>query len=123
MKTKNLTKIAASAFIFAAICTMAAMSGSHQTADTQAAPWYSIVPPLMAIMLAFLTRNVILSIAVSIIVGGLLTTLGSGPTSLIAIFEGLKTAVLYPVSTVIIIDGTNEGNTILRFAITFIKVW
>ncbi len=113
MKTKNLTKTAASAVIFASICALAALSASHETADTQAAPWYSIIPPLMAIMLAFLTRNVIFSIAVSIIVGGLLTTLPSDPTSLSAIFEGLKTAVLYPVSTVIDMDGTTEGNTII----------
>jgi Na+/H+ antiporter NhaC len=113
VKRKILAKTAASAVIFAAICALAALSAPPQTADTQAAPWYSIIPPLMAIMLAFLTRNVILSIAVSIIVGGLLTTLPSDPTSLSAIFEGLKTAVLYPVSTVIIIDGTNEGNTII----------
>ena len=99
MKTKILTKTAASAVIFAAICAMAALSEPCQTADTQTAPWYSIIPPLMTIMLAFLTRNVVLSIAVAIIAGGLLTTLPSDPTSLFAILAGLKTTVFYPIDT------------------------
>ena len=99
MKTKILTKTAASAVIFAAICAVAALSEPRQTADTQTAPWYSIIPPLMTIMFAFLTRNIVLSIAVAIIAGGLLTTLPSDPTSLFAIFAGLKTTVFYPIDT------------------------
>ncbi len=105
MKTKILTKTAASAVIFAAICAMAALSAPHQTADTQTAPWYSIVPPLMTIVLAFLTRNILLSIGVAIITGGLLTTLPSDPTSLIAILAGLKTTVFYPIDAL-----TNKDN-------------
>ncbi|MHC4204898.1 MAG: Na+/H+ antiporter NhaC family protein [Planctomycetota bacterium] len=99
MKTKILTKTAASAIIFAAICAMAALSVPHRTADTEMAPWYSIIPPLLTIMLAFLTRNIILSIAVAIIVGGLLTTLPSNPTSLMVILAGLKTTVFYSIDT------------------------
>jgi Na+/H+ antiporter NhaC len=105
VKTKILTKTVASAVIFAAICAMAALSGSRQTADTQMAPWYSIVPPLMTIMLAFLTRNILLSIAVAIITGGLLTTLPSDPTSMIAILAGLKATVFYPIDAL-----TNRDN-------------
>ncbi|MHC4068135.1 MAG: Na+/H+ antiporter NhaC family protein [Planctomycetota bacterium] len=99
MKRKILAKTAASALIFAAICTLAAMSSPYQAADTQMAPWYSIVPPLMTILLAFLTRNVLLSIALAIITGGLLTSLPSDPTSLSALLEGLKTTVFYPIDT------------------------
>ena len=99
MKTKILNKTAASAVIFAAVCALAALSERHQTADTQTTPWYSIVPPLMTIVLAFLTRNVLLSIAVAIITGGLLTTLPSNPTSLSAFLAGLKTTVFYPIDT------------------------
>jgi Na+/H+ antiporter NhaC len=105
VKTKILAKTAASAVIFAAICMMAALSEPHETADTQTAPWYSIVPPLITIVLAFLTRNVLLSIAVAIITGGLLTTLPSDPTSPSAIIAGLKTTVSYPVDTL-----TNTDN-------------
>jgi len=99
VKTKILTKIAASTVIFTAICVMAALSAPSQTGDTQAAPWYSIIPPLLTIVLAFLTRNVLLSIAVAIITGGLLTTLPSDPTSMSAILAGLKTTVFYPIDT------------------------
>ena len=53
----------------------------------------------MTIVLAFLTRNVLLSIAVAIITGGLLTTLPSNPTSLSAFLAGLKTTVFYPIDT------------------------
>jgi len=52
VKTKILAKTAASTIIFAAICALAAMSEPRQTADSQMAPWYSIVPPLMTIVLA-----------------------------------------------------------------------
>jgi Na+/H+ antiporter NhaC len=104
VKRKILAKTAASVIIFAAICVMAALSGPHQAADAQPAPWYSIIPPLMTIMLAFLTRNVVLSIAVAIIAGGLLTTLPSDPTSLSAIFAGLKTTVFYPIETLTSIE-------------------
>ncbi|MHC4792179.1 MAG: hypothetical protein ACYS8Y_12250, partial [Planctomycetota bacterium] len=104
MKTKILAKTVASAVIFAAICALAAISAPHQTADTQMAPWYSIIPPLVTIMLAFLTRNVLLSIGVAIIAGGLLTTLPSDPTSLSAILAGLKTTVFYPIETLTSID-------------------
>jgi len=104
VKTKTLAKTAASAVIFAAICALAALSAPHQTADTQTAPWYSIVPPLLTIVLAFLTRNVLLSIAVAIITGGLLTSLPSDPTSLSAFLAGCKTTVFYPIGTLTNID-------------------
>ena len=104
MKTKNLAKTAVSAVIFAVICALAALSAPHETAETQTAPWYSIVPPLLTIVLAFLTRNVLLSIAVAIITGGLLTTLPSDPASLSAILAGLKAALFYPIDTLTNID-------------------
>ncbi|MHC4240964.1 MAG: Na+/H+ antiporter NhaC family protein [Planctomycetota bacterium] len=99
MKRKILTKTAASAVIFAAICAMAALSETSQTVETQTAPWYSIIPPLLTIVLAFLTRNVLLSIAIAIITGGLLTTLPSDPASMSAILAGLKATVFYPIDT------------------------
>jgi Na+/H+ antiporter NhaC len=99
VKTRTLTKIVVSAIIFAAICALAALSQTQSTANTQAARWYSIVPPLMTILLAFLTRNILLSIAIAIITGGLLTTLPSDPTRLSAILAGLKTTAFYPIAT------------------------
>jgi len=104
VKTNTLTKTVASAVLFTAICVMAALSEPHSTADTQMAPWYSIVPPLMTIVLAFLTHNILLSIGVAIITGGLLTTLPSDPTSLSAVLSGLKATVFYPIDTLTSIE-------------------
>jgi len=101
VKRRTLAKTVVSAVIFAVICALAVLSAPHQTTETQAAPWYSIVPPLLTIVLAFLTRNVLLSIGVAIIVGGLLTTMPSDPASLSAIFEGLEITILYPIGTLI----------------------
>jgi len=84
---------------------MAAMSEPRRAGAAQEAHWYSIIPPLLTILLAFLTRNVLLSIALAIITGGLLVTLPSDPTSLSAIFTGLKTTVFYPIETL-----TNTDN-------------
>lgn len=99
MKRKLLAKTVASAVVFATICALAALSAPRQTADAQTAPWYSIVPPLITIVLAFLTRNILLSIAVAIITGGLLTTLPSDPASMSAVLAGLRTTVSYPIDT------------------------
>lgn len=99
MTTKTLTKTAAAVAIFAAICALAALSQAHSTADAQAAPWFSIIPPLLTIVLAFLTHNILLSIALALITGGLLTTLPSDPTSLSAMLAGLKTTLSYPIDT------------------------
>lgn len=99
MKTKILIKTTVSAIIFASICAIAALSVPYQSADTQTARWYSIIPPLLTIVLAFLTRNVLLSIAVAIITGGLLTTMPSDPTSVNEILAGLRTTVSYPIDT------------------------
>ena len=104
MKTKHLTKTAVCAGIFAAICTMAALSVPDAAADTPSAPWYSIVPPLMTILLAFLTRNILLSIAAALVTGGLLTTLSSDPAGLHTVLSGLKATVFYPVDTLTSID-------------------
>ena len=90
MKSNTLAKTAVSVVIFAGICSLAALSEPHVTGDMQAAPWYSIVPPLLTIVLAFLTRNILLSIAIAIITGGLLTTLPADPVSLNAILTGLS---------------------------------
>lgn len=99
MNIKTLCKTAIAALIFAAICALAALSEPLPTADAQAARWYSIIPPLLTIVLAFLTRNILFSIAVAIITGGLLTTLPAHPTSLGAVLSGLKASAFYPIAT------------------------
>jgi Na+/H+ antiporter NhaC len=66
---------------FAAVCIAAAWFGRASHAQLQA-PWYSVVPPLLAITLAFVTRNVLLSLGAAVAAGGLLISVPPAPASL-----------------------------------------
>jgi len=57
--------------------------------------WYSVVPPVLAIFLAFLTHHVLSSLGIAILVGGLLTQVPQAPLSIAAWFEGFKTVGIY----------------------------
>jgi Na+/H+ antiporter NhaC len=89
-RNKLLLRILFFSILFAAICILAAWSQKAGGAAA-AAPWYSIVPPLLAIMLAFLTRRVIPSLGIAVIVGGLLTSVPAAPLKMIAWWGGIKT--------------------------------
>jgi len=75
--------------VFATLCGVAAWSGHVAGEDVQA-PWYSIVPPAVAIILAFLTHHVIISLGVAILVGGLLSAVPEAPASVGAWTQGLE---------------------------------
>jgi Na+/H+ antiporter NhaC len=64
---------------FAALCGLAAWFGH---ASGAAAPWYSIIPPALAIVAAFLTRNVIASLGLAVLVAGMLASVPAAPASL-----------------------------------------
>ena len=83
-------KIIGAAAVFAAVCGVAAW---FQTPGPSAssAPWFSVVPPVLAIVLAFLTHHVIVSLGVAIVIGGLLSTVPAAPTSLGAWAAGGRT--------------------------------
>jgi len=83
--------------IFAALCTLAAWFANAAT--DSAARWYSTVPPVLAIALAFLTRNVFLSLGAAVIAGGLLTSIPAAPTSLDAWVAGVKAAASVIIAT------------------------
>lgn len=55
--------------------------------------WYSLTPPLLAIVLAYATRQLIPSLVTAIIVGGLLTTLQNDISGITVIGHGIGTAV------------------------------
>ena len=82
--------------IFAGLCALAAWVGNG--ADSQAR-WYGIVPPLLAIVLAFLTRNVLLSLGAAVVAGGLLTSIPAAPTSLEAWAAGVQSAASLVIAT------------------------
>jgi len=67
--------------------------------------WYSVVPPVLAILLSFLTHHVLLSLGIAVIVGGLLTQVPQAAFSAWAWFDGFKTVGLIVADT--LTDKTN----------------
>lgn len=94
MKSKAI-KSALAVVIFVVICALAAFLAPADTQNQQSIKWYSVVPPVLAIMLAFLTRHVLISLGIAIIAGGLLTKIPQSPLSAAAWFEGFKSVGVY----------------------------
>jgi len=83
----------AAVIIFVVICALTAYFAPVGEENSQTGiRWYSIVPPVLAILLAFLTHHVLLSLGIAIVAGGLLTQVPLAPLSAAAWFDGLKTA-------------------------------
>jgi len=76
--------------ICAAICLIAYSAGRGGPAG--AAPWYSIVPPLVAVGMALATNRVFPSLGVGVVVGGLLHAGGSSSAGLWWPLTGLADA-------------------------------
>ena len=60
---------------FVALCGLAWYASRSHPAGS--APWYGIVPPLLAVMLAMFTNRMLLSLAVAVISGGMLSAWGN----------------------------------------------
>jgi Na+/H+ antiporter NhaC len=97
LKSKTITKSVIAIVVFVVICALAAYLAPD---ESQSAKWYSIVPPVLAITLAFLTRHVLPSLGIAIIAGGLLTKIPQSPTSIAAWFEGFKSVGVYFTDTI-----------------------
>lgn len=96
----------AAVIIFVVICALTAYFAPAGEQDSQTdVRWYSTVPPVLAISLAFLTRHVLLSLGIAIVAGGLLTQVAQAPLSITAWLEGFKTVGGYVAGT--ITDKTN----------------
>jgi len=74
-----LPKLLVSAFILFAVCYAAAKLGASPAHAKDSGNWLSIVPPVLAILLAFLTQHVILSLGIAFLTGALLTTVQWAP--------------------------------------------
>ena len=72
MRIRKRTKIGGITAAFTGVCLLAAWLGRGAGAESDTV-WYSIIPPLLAIVLAFLTRRVLPSLGIAILVGGLLS--------------------------------------------------
>jgi Na+/H+ antiporter NhaC len=100
LKSKTITKSAAAIVIFGVMCALAAYLAPVSEKNSQTVLWYSVVPPVLAIMLAFLTRHVLASLGIAIVVGGFLSKVPQSPLSAVAWFEGFKSVGIYLADTV-----------------------
>lgn len=92
------------AVVFAALCFLAEWFAGTTGTESQN-PWYSVVPPALAIILAFLTHHVIISLGVAILVGGLLSSVPPSPADATAWMKGFETILGYFAAT--LTDRTN----------------
>jgi len=92
LKSKTFIKIAGAVIIFSAICALAALYAPSPESDYRVGFWYSIIPPLTAILLAFVTGRVFLSLTIAIIAGGLLVNVPQAPLSPTAWLRAIPTA-------------------------------
>jgi Na+/H+ antiporter NhaC len=100
LKSKTFIRSAGVVVVLVAICVLTASFLPHTEQDSQTGLWYSVIPPLLAIVLAFLTRHVVLSLGIAIVVGGLLTHVPQAPLSAVAWFEGFEAAGMFVAGSV-----------------------
>ncbi|MHC4325323.1 MAG: Na+/H+ antiporter NhaC family protein [Planctomycetota bacterium] len=105
MKSKKIIKIAIVFIILCIGCGLLAYFSPRNQENTPGAMWYSIIPPMLAILLAFLTQHVLLSLGIAIIAGGFLSSVPQAPLSADAWMQGLRTVSTYVTDTVT--DSTN----------------
>ena len=99
MKAARYAKLIGAVAVFTAICALAAVLGRASQTGSDVL-WYSVVPPALAIVLAFLTRRVLPSLGIAILTGGLLSHVPQAPQSAAAWFEGCKTSASHITATV-----------------------
>lgn len=90
MKSKRIIKTAVVVIILSLGCGLLAYFSPHSEENPSVAMWYSIIPPMLAILLAFLTQHVLLSLGIAIIAGGFLTSVPQAPLSSEAWLQGLR---------------------------------
>jgi Na+/H+ antiporter NhaC len=90
LKSRNFIKSGLIVIILGVGCALAAYFAPPVGQNSQAGMWYSIVPPVLAIALAFLTHRVLLSLGIAVIAGSLLTEVPQAPLSAAAWLEGVK---------------------------------
>ena len=80
-------------FAFAALCALAASGAPDPVDFPDAGPWYSIVPPLLAVCLALLTNRLLLSLLSAVLIGGLLVSVPDSAGSMSAWTGGVGTGL------------------------------
>lgn len=115
---KGLIVKSATVLVALAICLAAYLATRPQPAG--AAPWYSIVPPLVAISLALITNRLFLSLIVAVLTGGLLSAMGDCAGDFSWLVRGAGQAATFVVQTVYQVDGFEFD--IERFNISNIQI-
>ncbi|KPL10536.1 hypothetical protein AMJ85_05565 [candidate division BRC1 bacterium SM23_51] len=87
------------------MCALAAWSAPTHVPRAESGPWYSIIPPLLAVTLALLTNRLFFSLGLAVVVGGVLTSVPAAPLSILAWGRGLITGASYVWSSAT--DSTN----------------
>jgi len=100
---KGLIVKSATVVVALAICLVAYLATRPQPAG--AAPWYSIVPPLVAISLALITNRLFLSLIVAVLTGGLLSAAGDHSGVFSWLVRGVGQGAAFVVQTVYRVDG------------------
>jgi len=99
---KKFSKIVAIISAFIGVCLFLSLGTWFQ--GTQA-PWYSVIPPLVAVFLAFTTQRVLPSLGIAIVVGGFLASVPKAPTEISAWGKGAANTFNFVFNSVI--DPTN----------------
>lgn len=81
--------------VFVAVCVTAVLRTPGPERFPDAGPWYSVLPPLFAVCLAILTGRIMVSLALSVVIGGLLVTVPDTPLSIGAWFGGVGRGASY----------------------------
>lgn len=100
MKLKISAKYLTAIIILSVICALTFFFAPPESRHL----WYSIIPPVLAILLAFVTRNVLLSLGIAIITGGLLSQAQVYTSNPLAIFTALKTTATFVIDSVTSIE-------------------
>jgi len=104
-KLKKIIKIVIVTAILGIGCVLLAYFSPRGKENPPAAMWYSVIPPVLAILLAFLTHHVLLSLGIALIAGGFLTTVPQAPLNIDAWLQGLRALGTFAADTVT--NGTN----------------
>jgi Na+/H+ antiporter NhaC len=89
-KLKKVIKILIVTVILGLGCGLLAYFSPRSAGNHPAAAWYSIIPPALAILLAFLTHHVLLSLGIAIVAGSFLTSVPQAPLSVHAWLGGFS---------------------------------
>ncbi|MCH8831233.1 MAG: hypothetical protein IID00_00635 [Chloroflexi bacterium] len=94
--TRFLTRKNAIALaVMAAICMLAIGAAPESEEGVQPLPWYSILPPLLAVTLAIVTGRILESLALAVLAGGLLSAVPQSPLSPLAWIHGLGNGLTF----------------------------